>query len=129
MADIARQTKKLKNLYVDWKNRPYSKDANAEQRRQHLERFEILNRFVTEYRGWIVSTPGNQHVRIEARENSGLPIRLAELGYKLRFCGTGTRPVFGGTTETTIDKHGRQSTRIDDGFVTTEFIEIRLDGK
>jgi hypothetical protein len=47
MAD-AIQTKKLKgpSLFADWKNRPYAKDANAEQRRQEAERWSALNEFI-----------------------------------------------------------------------------------
>ncbi len=108
----------------DWLRRPYREFAEAEKRRNEL--WQALNKFVIQHGAWIVSPPGEKRVRIEVRENSALPTRLAELGYRLNYVGTGTRPVFGGTTETITDS--KQTIRKADGFVETQLIEITLRG-
>jgi hypothetical protein len=86
--------RKIKNAalpYIDRLNPTYSRNASTEEKRKRAEQFEILNRFVAEHEGAIVSAPGSRRIRIEIRPNSALPIRLAERGFKLNFAGTGTR--------------------------------------
>jgi hypothetical protein len=89
MADAP--TKKQIN---DWINKPYAAyQAHAEKQKKL---FDAFNTFVAQNGGWVVSVPGSKSIRIEAPEGSALPIRLAELGYKLQFCGTGTRNMSSG---------------------------------
>jgi hypothetical protein len=117
--------RKIKSVApFDRLNPSYAANVSTEEKRRRAEQWEILNNFVTERHGWIVSPPG-KHVRIEVRENSGLPIRLAVLGYKLRFCGTGTRLVGGGIVET-ITERGKQRTVTHAGPIPVEIIEVRL---
>jgi hypothetical protein len=131
MADIARQTKKLKNPYVDWKNRPYATDANAEEKRQRAERFEALNQFVTEHHSWVVSAPGNKRVRIEAPPNmsSALAGKLTNLGYRVAIGGPATRIVPNAITENFKDAAGKPVVRQHAGIVDVDVLEITLPGK
>jgi hypothetical protein len=104
MADEAQKRKAV----TDWINKPYAAyTAHVEKQRKV---FEALNACVTAQGGWVVSPPGNKSIRIEAPEGSALPIRLAELGYKLQFRGTGTR-------------------NTSSGFVPVDIIETKLPGK
>jgi hypothetical protein len=48
MAD-AIQTKKLKNPYVDWRNRPYAANAGSEEKRKQGERWAALNSFIRKH--------------------------------------------------------------------------------
>jgi hypothetical protein len=75
-----------------WLSRPYAELNAAERRREEL--WDALNEFVRQQKGWITSPPG-RHIRIEYPEGGALPLRLAEAGYKLRFCAGATRNVAG----------------------------------
>jgi hypothetical protein len=103
MADAP--TKKQIN---DWINKPYAAYQAHTEKQKKL--FDAFNAFVTQNGGWVVSPPGNKSIRIEAPGGSALAIRLAELGYKLQFCGTGTR-------------------NTSSGFVTVDIIETKLAGR
>jgi hypothetical protein len=44
--------------------------------------------------GWVISAPNSAgYIRFECRELAALPIRLAELGHRLRYCGSGERNI------------------------------------
>jgi hypothetical protein len=105
MADDAAKRKQIS----DWINKPYSAyQAHAEKQKRL---FAAFNEFVSKHDGaFVVSAPGSKVIRIECPPGSSLPIRLAELGYKLQFCGTGTR-----TTSS--------------GFVPVDIIETKLPGR
>src|SRR6266705_1464116 len=53
-----------------------------------------LTEFIHKNDGWVISAPNSAgYIRFECREFAALPIRLAELGYKLQSRGSGTRNV------------------------------------
>ena len=60
----------------------------TEQRRKL---WETLNSFIGQEGGWVVSPPGEKHLRVEIPRKSALPSRLLELGYAVRAAGVGTR--------------------------------------
>jgi hypothetical protein len=65
------QTKKPKgpSLFADWRNRPYAKNANAEQKRQEAEKWSALNEFIRRLGGAVTSVPNNKTLRIEIAKN------------------------------------------------------------
>jgi hypothetical protein len=71
----------------DWINRPFAAYSAHVEKQRRL--FAAFNDFVSEHGAWVVSPPGDKRIRIECPANSGLPIRLCELGYKLSFVGAG----------------------------------------
>jgi hypothetical protein len=93
---------------VDWLSKPYASYLSHAEKRRHL--LETLSKYITELGGWLISSPGNKTLRIECRELSEIPVRLAELGYKLRPCGQGTR-------------------NIAERIVVTDIFETRLPGR
>jgi hypothetical protein len=106
MADEVTKRKAVAEKTVsNWRSKPYTAYTAPVEKQRRL--FEALNAFVAQQGGWVVSAPGNKSIRIEAPEGSALPIRLAELGYKLQFCGTGTR-------------------NTSSGFVPVDIIETKL---
>jgi hypothetical protein len=74
----------------------------AVQREKARKLFEALNTLVTQQGGWVISPPGDRHVRIKVPQNSGLIIRLAEAGHKIRFCTTSTHNTGNGVTPTDV---------------------------
>lgn len=70
-------------------------EQEIEFRRQQSERYKklwaALNAFVGQNDGWIISAPGDKQIRIEYPAGGSLPIRIAELGYRLNFIGSATR--------------------------------------
>ncbi len=68
----------------------FYRPKTAQQQTAH-EKFQRLNRFVTEHGGWITSPPGEKVIRIETLPGSTLPGDLAELGYRLLPTGEGER--------------------------------------
>ena len=84
-------------------------DPDVAKKRQEL--WEKLNNLViADGSGWLTSAPGARRVRLEVREGSALPIRLAERGFKLNFVGSGSRLTASGDTPVQI-------------------IEFRIDGR
>jgi len=75
-------------------NRGTEESATAKR----LELWDALARYIHDRGGFVTSVPGARIIRIEVREGSELPIRLAERGFKLNFVGTETR--LGGIAET-----------------------------
>jgi hypothetical protein len=63
-----------------------------------------MNAFITQEGGWIISPAGDNRLRIETPQNGGLPIRLAERGFVLRYISTGTRNTANGIVATDIIK-------------------------
>jgi hypothetical protein len=66
------------------------------------ERFEQLNRFVTERHGWITSItspPGVRVILIDALHSSKLPSDLEALGYRVIEAGEGERLIAGTIVE------------------------------
>jgi hypothetical protein len=90
MAGDAPKRKAMSDKAItDWLSKPYpSCTAHVEK---HRRLFVAFNEFVTREGGAVVSPPGDKLVRVECPEGSSLPIRLAELGYKLNFLSPGTR--------------------------------------
>jgi hypothetical protein len=68
------------------------KQAEAAKRR---ELQTALGRFIHTNGGWLVSSPSEAVLRIEARPDSDLPDKLFDLGFQLRPAGTGER-IWGG---------------------------------
>jgi hypothetical protein len=71
---------KLKAPYVDRLNNPRS--AGDDKKRQIAEAFESLNLFAQKHGGIITSPPG-RFVTIEVPQGSGLPAKLADLGFNI----------------------------------------------
>jgi hypothetical protein len=105
MADDAAKRKAA----TDWINKPYA--AYTSHVEKHRRLFVAFNEFVTREGGAIVSPPGDKRIRIECPENSALPIRLAELGYRLSLVGAGA------TRNTSA------------GIVPVDVIETKLPGR
>ena len=97
-----------------WQDQPYAKqaaaddDRKAKERQQRAEAWNTLAQYIHDRDGWVTSVPHRKVLRFEVRENSELPIRLCERGFKLRYVGTDTRLVVG-------------------AFVPIQVIELRLD--
>jgi hypothetical protein len=85
---------------TDWTSRPYREYTAHAEKRQRL--FEALNAVVGAHNSWIISPPGDRHVRIETPQGSALIIRLAEGGHKVRYITTGTRNTANGIVPTDI---------------------------
>jgi hypothetical protein len=126
---IAHAIRKLKKLPepFDRLNPAYAKNISAEEKRRRAERWQVLNQFIHESGGWVTSIPGAKVMRIEVKQNlaSALAAKLVDLGFKVEFCGTGTRLVGGGLVET-ITERGKQRTVTHAGPVPVEIIELRL---
>jgi hypothetical protein len=78
-----------KRALIDWlENRSAATPpaAHIEKQRRLFEAFCAL---VTQEGGRVVSPPGQKLVRCEVPQNSSLPIRLAEKGFKLNYVGSG----------------------------------------
>jgi hypothetical protein len=67
-------------------------------------------------------------LRIEILQGSSLPAKLVEFGYEIRHSGTGTRLMPGGVVQRFVER-GAQRTRLHDGAVAVDIIEISLSGK
>jgi hypothetical protein len=112
-------------LVSDWINRrPDPPTSQQLERRRRLQ--EALTRYIQLNGGWVTSPPGARGLRVEVVQNSSLPARLTELGYSPRHCGTGTRIVSGGTTETITDRRGEEIVRHHDGIVPVDIIEFQI---
>jgi hypothetical protein len=96
MADEAAKRKTV----TDWINRPYAVYAAHVEKQRKL--FEAMNAFIAQEGGWVISPPGEKRLRIESPQNGGLPIRLAERGFLLRYLGTGTRNTSSGIIPTDL---------------------------
>jgi hypothetical protein len=128
MADITRDSSKTK-VVRDWVNRrPDPPTAEQREKRRRLQ--EALTNFIHSQGAWVTSPPGARCLRVEIVQNSSLPAKLIELGYNPRHCGTSTRIVSGGTTETTTDRRtGNQIIRHHDGIVPIDIIELEIPGR
>lgn len=124
MAD-AIQTKKLKNPYVDWRNRPYATNAGTEEKRRQAAAWEALNLLVRQHNGWVTSPPGKV-LRIEVMKDSELPAKLRELRYNVVRCGSVTR-VTGAPASNPVTE--RTTGAVPSAFCELDVIEIRLDGR
>jgi hypothetical protein len=106
MADEAQKRKAVAEK-INWLNRPYAAYTAHVEKQRKL--FEAANAYITQEGGWVVSPPGDKRLRIESPQDGGLPIRLAERGFVLRYIGTGTR-------------------NVSSGIIPTDIIEITLRG-
>ena len=68
--------------------------------------WRALTEFIQSHGGWVVSPPSDRYLRVEVPQGSSLPVRLAKIGYSLRHAGL--------------------TTRLDDGFVTIDVLELDL---
>ena len=119
------QKAKSKNPYIDWKNRPYASNPNAEQKRKEAEAFSALGDFIRRAGGWVVSPPGRT-LRIEAMKGSPLPTKLRELGYHVAERESVTRI----TGAPSIDARTQRLTGVTpSAFLECDVIEITLSGK
>jgi hypothetical protein len=85
---------------IDWLSKPYTSYLSHAEKRRDL--FAALSAVVSAHGSWIVSPPGERHVRIETPQGSALIIRLAEGGHKVRHVTTGTRNTAAGIVPTDI---------------------------
>jgi hypothetical protein len=113
--------------YIDWKNRPFAKDAKAEERRQQGEKWSALAEFIRKHGGAVVSVPGIKTLRIEVGKDSSakLTSELARLGYNVAHCGSVTR-VSGAPS---ISPRDERMFGTPSAFTECNVIEVRLDGK
>lgn len=123
MAD-AIQKAKLKNPYVDWKNRPFATNASAEERRRQSERFSALSEFIRKHGGFVTSPPGKV-LRVEVMKGSVLPAKLAELGYNVVSHGSVSRVVGIDRVSPTDEFYNGTPSP----FAEYAVFEIRLDGR
>jgi hypothetical protein len=101
MADEVQKRKAVaEKTGTNWLSKPYTAYTAHVEKQRKL--FEALNAFVSEQGGWVVSPPGDRRVRIESPQASGLPIRLAERGFVLRYITTATRNTGNGVVPTDI---------------------------
>lgn len=124
MAD-AIQTKKPKNPYVDWRNRPCAANAGTEEKRKQNERWAALAEFIRRHGGAVVSLPGVKTLRVEVPKGSALPAKLAELGYNITERGTVTRI----TGTDTISPAAERFVGTLSPFAECDVLEVRLDGR
>ena len=68
---------------------------------QRLKLFDAINSFCRQHGAAVVSIPGLKEIRIETPKNSGLAVKLAELGYNPHHAGMTTRIEAG--TFTSVD--------------------------
>lgn len=109
MADDAQKRKAVSDKAVtDWLSKPYAAYTAHNEKQRRL--FAAFNEFVAREGCAVVSPPGDKLIRIECPENSALPIRLAELGYKLSFLSPGTRNTAS-------------------GIIPVDVIELKLPGR
>jgi hypothetical protein len=76
----------------------FNRRATTEERAAH-DKFQALNKFVTERHGWITSPPGAKQLRIECLPGSTLPDELAAKGYNLVLVGETERILAGSIVE------------------------------
>jgi hypothetical protein len=114
---------KTKN-YIDWKNRPFAKDANAEQKRQQAERFSALAEWIR-IRGGFVTSPPGKVLRIEVPKNSELPAKLRELGYITVSHGSISLIVGTDYVRPSDELYGSRASP----FAEYDVLEIRTDGR
>src|SRR5205809_8070631 len=74
--------------------------SQQNEKRERL--LAALAEFIHKNDGWVVSAPNSTGIRFECRELAALPVRLAELSYRLRPCGSSTRIVAGEMIATNI---------------------------
>jgi hypothetical protein len=115
---------KTKN-YIDWKNRPFAKDANAEQKRQQAEKWSALAEWIRKHGGSVVSIHGAKTLRIEVPKNSELPAKLRELGYITVSHGSISRIVGTDYVKPSDELYGARTSP----FAEYDVLEIRLDGR
>jgi len=80
--------------------------AEHERAKKRRELWHALTNFIQSHGGWVVSPPSGRYLRVEVPQGSSLPVRLAKVGYSLR--------------------HAGMTTRIGDGFVTVDVLELDL---
>jgi hypothetical protein len=85
---------------IDWTRRSFADHQKYSERQKKL--FEALNAVVMANGSWVISPPGDRHVRIETPRHSSLIIRLAEAGHKVRHLTSGTRNTGNGIVPTDI---------------------------
>jgi hypothetical protein len=80
--------------------------AAYERVKKRRELWRALADFIRSHGGWVVSPPSGRYLRVEVPQGSSLPVRLAKIGYSLR--------------------HAGMTTRLGDGFVTVDVLELDL---
>jgi hypothetical protein len=101
---------------IDWRNLPYARSMWETEIEQRYNLWEALTAYIQSSGGWVISLPGTKHLRVEVPQNSALPAKLSEFGYKVRHFGSGTRP------SPTVDTSEAV-------FLPVDIIEITLPGK
>ena len=97
-------------IVTSWVDGALTMTAAAHERaKKRRELWLALTDFIQSHGGWVVSPPSGRYLRIEVPQGSSLPVRLAKVGYGLR--------------------HAGMTTRIGDGFVTVDVLELDLSGK
>jgi hypothetical protein len=120
----APKTKKT-DAWASWKNRPFAKDANAEQKRQQAEKWSALAEWIRKRGGFVTSLPGIKTLKIEVPKNSELPAKLRELGYITVSHGSISRIVGTDYVKPSDELYGSRASP----FAEYDVLEIRTDGK
>lgn len=97
-------------LQSKWAAKPRSNEVSAEEARRQNETWQILNDYIVQNGGMVISPPGKM-LRVEVQKDSLLPAQLSKLGFRVWACGSTTRT--GGEM----------------GFVPVDVIEIAVDGR
>jgi hypothetical protein len=118
---------RLKGDWTSWRDKPFAKDAKAEERRQQGEKWSALAEWVRKHNGVVTSTPNNKTLRIEVAKNlsAKLTEELTSLGYAVLPRGSTMRVV--GTD--TINPAGERFVGVQSPFAECDVLEIRLDGR
>jgi hypothetical protein len=97
------------------------------ERRKCREVFESLNAAISGAGGWIVSVPGDRHVRFQTVKGSPIPDVLAEMGYVVRRVGTAERLIGSAVTNNIRNAKGDiVLTTVHPGPIEVEVYELRL---